>query len=320
MKSKKFLLVALIIIALALIATISITKSLSAKKQFILIGVDGMQYDHFAKMLVAGKLPNYQKLINGNGLGNDGISTSAQITGHTDTSTAPGNAELFTGLPSSVTTITDNSCDKKIPEGLTIFERLRANNSNIKLGLVYGKKTCYVPESILSNAKQAVSWWFDRTNYPQKQYISNAYADSRSVSIKALEFINANKEKSFFLAMYYGAPDAAGHTYGENSKEYDEALVNTDSALGILIDQIQQNKMNVTIILTSDHGWNEGTTGHSLNASDTQIIPMISNDASIVTPTSAKQQCSVAPTIYKYFNLKKSLYADVTNAGCFPMF
>ena len=125
MKSKKLLLVAVIIIVLALTATISITKSLSAKKQFILIGIDGVQYDHFTKMLVAGKLPNYQRLINGVGTSDSGINSSAEITGHTDTSTAPGNAELFTGLPSSVTTITDNSCDKKIPKGLTVFERDR---------------------------------------------------------------------------------------------------------------------------------------------------------------------------------------------------
>lgn len=320
MKSKKFLLTALITIVLALIATISITKSLSTKKQFILIGVDGMQYDHFAKMLVTGKLPNYQKLINGNGLGNDGVSTSAQITGHTDTSTAPGNAELFTGLPSSIMKITDNSCDKKIPKGLTVFERLHEGNAGIRLGLVYGKKTCYVPESVLSNAKLVIPWWFDRTNYPQKEYILAAYADSRSVSVKALEFIDVNKENPFFLAMYYGAPDAAGHAYGENSKEYDDAIINTDQALGILLDWIEENDSKISIIITSDHGWNEGTTGHSLNASDTQIIPMISNDASIVTPTSVKQQCSVAPTIYKYFNIKKSLYTDVTDAGCFPMF
>ena len=143
MKSKISLFVLLVVILIAgCISTL--TKS---NKQFILIGVDGVQYNHLTEMLVLGKLPNYQRLI-----GNKGIGASAQITGHIDTSTAPGNAELFTGLPSIVTGIVDNSCEKKIPQGLTVFERLRENNPNIQLGLVYGKKTCYIPESVLSKA------------------------------------------------------------------------------------------------------------------------------------------------------------------------
>lgn len=301
MKSKISLFVLLVVILIAgCISTL--TKS---NKQFILIGVDGVQYNHLTEMLVLGKLPNYQRLI-----GNKGIGASAQITGHIDTSTAPGNAELFTGLPSIVTGIVDNSCEKKIPQGLTVFERLRENNPNIQLGLVYGKKTCYIPESVLSNAKPVISWWFSMDNSP----------DSKEVSTKALEFLQANKKNSFFLTLYYGITDVAGHTYGENSKQYDDALINTDQALGILLDWVEENEMKIPIIVTSDHGWNEGTWEHSLNTINTRTIPILSNDSSIVTPFSAKQQCSIAPTIYKYFSVKKSSYTDVSDAACFAMY
>ncbi len=293
---------------LALIAVIVIVGCISTltknKKQFILIGVDGVQYNHLTEMLILGKLPNYQRLIS-----NGGISASAQITGHIETSTAPGNAELFTGLPSSITGIKDNSCEKKIPQGLTVFERLHSDNASIQIGLIYGKKTCYIPESILSNAKTAINWWF-----------VDSSSDSKDVSTKALEFLNLHKRNSFFLTLYYGVTDTAGHTYGENSKQYDDALINTDQALGILLDWMEKNEMKIPIILTSDHGWNEGTWEHSLNTINTRTIPMLSNDSSIITPLSAKQQCSIAPTVYKYFNVKRLAYTNVADAACFAMY
>lgn len=300
MKSK-----VLIVVIVIVVVFIFAIKATNSPKQFILIGVDGVQYNHLTEMLVAGKLPNYQRLVS-----KGGIAASAQITGHKETSTAPGNTELFTGLPSSITGIKDNSCEKKIPQGLTVFERLHENNPRIRLGLVYGKKTCYIPESILSNAKSVMSWWLSMDNN----------SNSQDVSTKALEFLNLNKENSFFLTIYYGVVDAAGHTYGENSKQYDDALINTDRALGILLDWMGQNNIKIPIILTSDHGWNEGAWEHSLNTFDTRTIPIISNDSSVVRPLSSKQQCSVAPTIYKYFSIKRSVYADVMDAACFAMY
>lgn len=284
-------------------------------RQFILIGVDGMQYDHFTTMLSTGKLPNYQRLID-----NGGIATSAQIAGHIETSTAPGNAEIFTGLPSSITTITDNSCGKSIPEGLTVFERLYGGDSSIALGLIYGKNTCYVPQSLLAHAKPIIPWWFDMNNFSPKSYISPSYADSKDISLKALEFLNLNKKNSFFLTIYYGVPDAAGHTYGENSTQYDEALINTDQALGILLDWMKENDSKISMIITSDHGWNEGTTEHSQNTTNTRTIPLLSNDPSIISSPSTKYQCSIVPTLYKYFKIKSSIYTDITNTGCFSMY
>ena len=100
----------------------------------------------------------------------------------------------------------------------------------------------------------------------------------------------------------------------------DDALINTDQALGILLDWVEENEMKIPIIVTSDHGWNEGTWEHSLNTINTRTIPILSNDSSIVTPFSAKQQCSIAPTIYKYFSVKKSSYTDVSDAACFAMY
>lgn len=286
-------------------------------KQLILIGVDGMQYAHYEQMRSAGQLPNFNSLVSGNG-----FSGSAQITGHVKTETAPGNAELHTGLNENITGVHDNTCGIVIPSGKTTIERLNGFNDNISIGVIYGKGTCYIPEAVLKNAKPLVDWWQNRTSYPQTTYVSSNCADSRNVSTKALEFLNAHKNESFYLVVYYGAPDCAGHTYGENSAGYDNSLINVDQGVGILLGWINQNNASTQVLVSGDHGWNEGTTGHGTANSDTKTIIILSNNASLVGKIysqGVRKQCDVAPTTLNYFGMNALDYAEITNNNCGSM-
>ena len=77
-------------------------------------------------------MPHIQKLIS-----EGGVLTEAYITGHTVTETAPGNAELHTGLPADSIGIKKNGCNLVLPQGATVFEKLKQHDSDIKLGLRY---------------------------------------------------------------------------------------------------------------------------------------------------------------------------------------
>jgi hypothetical protein len=273
-----------------------------------------MQSAHYEQLRAASQLPNFTRLI-----GTGGWDGTATITGHTLTVTAAGNAELHTGLGQSSTTISDNTCNKTIPAGLTTFERLRAFNSAIQLSLIYGKGTCYIPNAILANAKTIIPWWHDRTTYTQRTYVSSNCADSRDVATKALEFLALHKADSFYFVIYFGAPDCAGHTYGENSTGYDDAFRNVDAALGILLDYLTQNSLSTAIILSADHGWNEGTSDHGTADINTLTIPLVSNKALLVSQIysqNKRKQCDIAPTILSYFGLTPSQYNDITQFGC----
>jgi len=285
-------------------------------KQFILIGVDGMQYAHYREMMSSQTLPNFARLI-----GSNGFDGNATITGHSNTVTKPGNAELITGVGSSVSGITDNDSDKSLPEGSSTFERLNTFREDIVLGVIYGKNSSYLPVPLLKNAEPKIDWWRAMSDYNYSQYISGTYANSIDVAKEATNFISINANNNFYLMVYFGVPDGAGHKYGENSIEYTNSLVNIDEGLGVLLDSLQTNNIlnNTKIIVSGDHGWNEGASGHSNNDINTKTVLLVSNDSFLVSGIYAggvRRQCDIAPTILDYFGMQPINYADINAFGC----
>lgn len=280
-------------------------------KQMIFIGVDGMQVANYNKLLQQDKLPNFRKIIS-----SGGKNSEALITDHTATETAPGNAELHTGLDSSINSVSSNKCGSIIPKGMTIFERLASFNKNIKLGSIYGKETCYIPLSILSNAKPIISWWQDKKTYTQRDYINNKCTDSTDVATKSLEFIKNHKNESFYLFIYLGAPDCAGHEFGLPSLEYDESLINVDNGLGILLNNINSININPQIIISGDHGWNNESKNHNIADKNTLTVGLITNNHNLIDNKNNKKQCDIAPTILNYFEMTTNQYSDITKLGC----
>ncbi len=290
-------------------------------KKFILIGVDGMQYSHYLDLMNAGQLQGIEMLI-----GESGWNGSANITGHYTTATAPGNAEIHTGINENITNITDNTPYKAIPPGNTTFERIKAFNPGIATGLVYGKTTTYIPDSILANAKNgSVDWWHNATTYVNTVWLGGSSCTyGQNVSTKAGEFIENYANTSFYLVVYFGEPDCSGHVYGDESVGYNESFFNVNDSVRVLLDILAENGINDTtqILLTADHGWNENTTGHSIRDPGTVILPLITNNESLVaneTTDGIREQCEVAPTILDFFGVNISYYSDITAGGCDSM-
>ncbi len=313
-KSKKILIGFIFILLIGFSLFFLYSKFNNAKvelKQMILIGIDGMQVSRYNELLNMGDLPNFNQIIT-----NGGINSTAIITGHENTSTAPGNAELLTGLNSVFNNINDSSCEKIITPGKTIFERLNNFNSEINLGSIYGKETCYIPLSLLSNAKKIISWWQDSKTYKHKNYITDTCTDSIDVISKSLEFIKENKDRSFFLFIYLGAPDCAGHQFGIPSLEYDESIKNADDSLGILFKSLETFEIKPKIIISGDHGWNSISKNHNIPDKDTLTVSLITNDNKIINGTEEKKQCDITPTILNYFGMGSKEYSDITELGC----
>ena len=285
-------------------------------QQFILIGVDGMQYAHYREMMGNGDLPNFVKLV-----GSNGFDGNATITGHVNTTTKPGNAELDSGLGSKITGITENENEKILPDGNSTFERLNAFRDDIKLGVIYGKNSGYLPLPLLKNVESKVDWWRSMSDYNYSQYISQTYANSIDVAKEATKFISTNANNNFYLMVYFGVPDGAGHNYGENSTEYNNSLINVDEGLGVLLDSLKDNNIldNTKIIVSGDHGWNEGASGHGNNDINTATVLLVSNDLSLVSGVYAggvRRQCDIAPTTLNYFGMQPIDYNDITTFGC----
>lgn len=281
--------------------------------QFILVGVDGMQYYHYREMMTAGTLPNFVRLI-----GSNGFDGNATITGHTSTTTQPGNAELHTGLGSSVTGVTNNT-PATLASGLTTFERLNSFDNSIYLGMVYGKNSTYVPVPLLSNAQPIVNWWEPMTDFDYNEYVNSTYADSISVAYRAQAFIEQYRDENFYLLAYFGGPDGAGHAYGENNIGYTNSLINVDDGLGLILDSVNEYSINPEILVSGDHGWNEGTKNHDVTDINTTTILLVSNDYNLVGniySQSLRKQCDIGPTTLDYFGMAPNEYLDINTFGC----
>lgn len=62
-----------------------------------------------------------------------------------------------------------------------------------------------------------------------------------------------------FATLYFSDVDSRGHSYGPDSPEVDEAVVEVDETLGVLLDRLEQIGLwpDINLIIVSDHGMAE---------------------------------------------------------------
>lgn len=84
----------------------------------------------------------------------------------------------------------------------------------------------------------------------------------------AIDFLN--KFDVDFTFLYFGYPDAAGHTFGWMSDEYFASLENSWYNIERVINSIGDD---YTVIITADHGGHDRT--HGTNMPEDMTIPMI---------------------------------------------
>jgi len=289
-------------------------------KQIIGIGIDGVSVKRLNDLIISGDMGNLSLLVS-----DGGINTTANITQHTLTATAPGNSEILTGLGEEQTGIytNENASIISLEDNLTVFEKIENNIPSIATIVIYGKNTTYIPLELLANAEADVDEWF---NTPSDLDDFLEGKDSRNVSQKACEYISTYKNQDFFIWIYYGVPDETGHVYGDNSTEYNQSITNIDDGLGVLIDCLTTEGIydNVDILGLADHGWHENSTTHAntsdYNFPDTIEIPIFAKNSNLISRYSdVRQQCSFTPTILDYFGLEENTYEDSVDLGCLSM-
>jgi Type I phosphodiesterase / nucleotide pyrophosphatase/Ser-Thr-rich glycosyl-phosphatidyl-inositol-anchored membrane family len=287
--------------------------SADINKKLILVGVDGFSLAKYKSMYP--QLKNFSNIVI-----NGGWNGTLEITGHTKTTSAPGNAELMTGLKESQNGVSSNK-GSKIVDGKTIWERLEVYNSSIVTGSVYGKKNSYITTPLFDNAIPDIDWWQDRNTYGARIWPCGRSVDyDVDVANKATEFIKQYNKNSFFLVVYFASPDGSGHYCGgDTGQSYTDSFINVDRGLGILLNSLKDNGIDTTtqIIITGDHGWNIGTTDHGKANNDTRILPLITNNITMLSnvTSNGREQGEVAPTILDFFGMTTSDYQDITNAG-----
>jgi len=219
----------------------------------ILISWDGLDRSVVKELLKDEKLPNLAALVKAGSL------QDIQVKGH-DTETRPGHAEMLTGLAAEVTGIKSNFEGEAVPEGTTIFERLKKSlgKDGITTVMITGK--AYVGTLVPAGSRASIDS-FD--------------AGSRTaptVGPLCLAALEKHKQRRFFAFFHFLDPDSAGHGSGMDSKPYRQAAVTCDAWLGAMIELLKKEKLaDATLIyVMADHGFDAGARVHS-NAPDSWL-------------------------------------------------
>ena len=272
-----------------------IYQSAGENTNVLLIGWDGVQRNHLFELMGRGLLPNLSSFVLG------GTIVNVTVSDHY-TDTKSGWTQILTGYRWWRTGVYNNFFwFHSIPRGYAIPERLETiyGQEQLVTGFITGKvrhmETVdgtgtaetgpYTHEAIYSNLPSQL----DVVSVGDLD--QDRYADV--VGPITIQFIENNANNHFFAFFHFSDPDHVGHTYGENSVEYEEAIETCDYWLGQIL--IKLNTLNVAqktlIYITADHGFDEGGITHY----DAPHIFLATNDKNV---TRNGDEVDVAPTVY----------------------
>jgi SAM-dependent methyltransferase len=126
----------------------------------------------------------------------------------------------------------------------------------------------------------------------------NALKLDQTVGERAMELIEKNKDKPFFLFVHFAEVDHSGHQHGENSKEYNDALISNDLWTGKIMAKVKELGLadKTQFYVTADHGFNEGGKGHSF----APYVFAVTNNKQV--NRNGRRQ-DIAPTILEAYGL-----------------
>ncbi len=226
---------------LSILAVIFLTAStaFALPTRVIIVGWDGAAYKEVRAMYDGGKLPNLAAL---------GSLSKMYISGIT--STKPSWAKIFTGLGAEETGVWSNTAFNPIPRGLTLFERLKTTKGAYNI-FIAGKQHNL---DIKNNEPYTNAVWAFDAYSVKNQDMHKVYSTAKSF----LTNYSVNYSTQPLLAFIHtGEPDYQGHSFGVESPEYANKIMQLDALLGSLQKKLIRLGLNNTkIIVASDHGFN----------------------------------------------------------------
>ncbi len=252
-------------------------------QNIILFGWDGAQRAHVQECLERGELPTLKKLSEEGALVDIDV-----VTGATDTKA--GWTQILTGYHPEVTGVFSNGRYRDVPAGLSIFERLKQHFGQEFVCVAVIGKSGHCGEIFPPFRKPLAEGEEPPAGKPQrgKVVVENGVrylvfegspyytmhkacdvwefglAQDQRVGRRAIELLEQYKDRPFFFFVHFAEVDHSGHGHGENSKEYNDALISNDTWTGRILAKLKELGLyeKTLVYVTADHGFDEDRTSH----------------------------------------------------------
>jgi hypothetical protein len=320
----------LITLSLVVLAICAASQAADVPQGVVLIGWDGAQRNHVKEMLAADELPALAALAK------DGTMVDIDVT--TDaTETAPGWSQILTGYFADKTGIKNDRIYQTIPEGYTIFERLKDfyGPENIKTTAIISKTNYYlgadkpfkIPYGEWRKIQEQLKKIDDNKPGPNElqggiivrenrnifvqmpggpylnakkhlELFVNGLMLNEKVAAQAMDQLEQYKGKRFFIFVHFIQPDKAGHKYGENSQEYSNGIESDDLWSGKIIDKLKDLEIyDKTLVYIAV---DHGFDEDKTSHSYAPFIFLATNDKKVNRNGTRED---IAPTILKRFGM-----------------
>jgi len=328
----------LAILSLMLVVSPSIGAS-DRPRNIILFGWDGAQRDHVKECLNRKELPNLQKLIDKGtfveidieGKTDTKAGWSQILSGYYPEVTGVYNNSQYRPIPKGLSIFERLEAHFGPDKFVTVAVIGKSGN----VGAAAPKKTKVTEEdqnlqagAIKTGTRKAAGnkGKSEKKRLPQGSTIvdkgvryrvipgqpfyiaknsmdlfENGLKEDAKVGTRAIELLEKYKDKPFFFFVNFAEVDHAGHKHGENSKEYNDALISNDLWTGRIMGKVRELGLadKTEFYITADHGFNEDKTGHSF----APYVFLATNNKKV--NRNGRRQ-DVAPTIMEAFGLNLS--------------
>jgi predicted AlkP superfamily pyrophosphatase or phosphodiesterase len=271
----------------------------------LLIGWDGAERRRLVALLREGRLKNLENLIE------EGSFRALTIDGHA-TDTKPGFVQILTGYDPDVTGVYSNTRYRPVPPGLSVFERAKdaLGASNLFTAMVTAK------EANLGSVEQGrlVGLFPPRREPLGQPYVhvrttldfwdGDTFRDGSKVVAAAARALEQAGARRFLVFVHFRDPDRAGHSAGEASDAYAQAIVACDEWLGRMLDWLRGAGLydRTRVYVVTDHGFDEGQRSHS----SAPRSWLATNDRAVIAGGHLRD---VAPTILARMGVPTALAA-----------
>lgn len=218
-----------------------LTKS---KPYVILISADGFRYDYLQKY----NATNLLALAKDNVWAKEGMYPSYPSI------TFPNHYSIITGLYPSHHGIVDNTFYDP-----TRNEMYKIGSETLKDGSWYGGLPLWGLAENQGVLAASLLWVGSESNaggtrptyyYP---YHEKFNGDDKARIVR--NWLQIPEEKRpHFISLYFPEVDAAGHHFGPDSKETEEAVHFVDASIGKLINELKPLNLPINFVFVSDHG------------------------------------------------------------------